>query len=131
MLLTLLIIVLSSIILYKIVIFTCKLFGFNLVEGMETDETDTSNTYEPYDQNDALILAKQNAGNIEYLKKRADDITTIKNDVDGVKQNVQTMQVQIDSLLQQQSDMAVELGGGEEPIAVDGLDEEEEDEDEI
>ena len=122
MLLTLLIILFTSIILYKIIIFVLKL---NSIEGMENETETESDEYQPYDPNDTLILAKQNAGNIEYLKKRMDDVSGVKNDVDTVKQDIQTIQIQMDSLLQQQSDMAVELSGGEEPIAVDGLDDEE------
>jgi len=119
MLLSILIIILTSIIVYKFIIFIGKLIGFKNIEGMENQE------YQPYDTNDpnnCLILAQQNAGNIEYLKTRMNDVTNVKGEIDTMRQDMQTMQVQIDSLLQQQSDMAVELSGGEEPIAVDGLD---------
>lgn len=118
MLLSALIIILSSIIIYKIIIFIYE-FSFKNIEGMENQE------YEPYNTNDpnnCLILAQQNAGNIEYLKTRMNDVTNVKSNLDTMRQDMQTMQVQIDSLLQQQSDMAVELSGGEEPIAIDGLD---------
>ena len=71
-----------------------------------------------------MILAQQNAGNIDYLKSRMDELNGVKNDVNEVKQSMQTMQIQIDELVQQQADMAVELSGGGEPVAVDGLDEE-------
>ena len=73
-----------------------------------------------------MILAQQNAGNIQYLKSRMDDVTNVKDDVDKMKQDIQTMQVQVDGLVQQQADMASELSGGGEPMNVDGLDEGEE-----
>ena len=114
MLLTFLIILFASIILYKILSF---IFFGKIIEGM-TDE------YQEYDKNDPLILAQQNAGNIDYLKSRMDELNGVKNDVNEVKQSMQTMQIQIDELVQQQADMAVELSGGGEPVAVDGLDEE-------
>ena len=114
MLLTFLIILFASIILYKILSF---IFFGKIIEGM-TDE------YQEYDKNDPLILAPQNAGNIDYLKSRMDELNGVKNDVNEVKQSMQTMQIQIDELVQQQADMAVELSGGGEPVAVDGLDEE-------
>jgi hypothetical protein len=116
MLLTVLIIFFTSIILYKILFYIGT--SFNLIEGME-------NTYKEY-SGDPMILAQQNAGNIEYLKSRVDDLSNIKGDVETMKQDMQTMQIQVDGLVQQQADMTVELSGGGEPVSVDGLDEEEE-----
>lgn len=116
MLLTVLIIFFTSIILYKILFYIGT--SFNLIEGME-------NIYKEY-SGDPMILAQQNAGNIEYLKSRVDDLSNIKGDVETMKQDMQTMQIQVDGLVQQQADMTVELSGGGEPVSVDGLDEEEE-----
>ena len=93
--------------------------SFKLIEGMED--------YKEYNSNDPMILAQQNAGNIEYLKSRMNDVENVKGDVDTMKQDMKTMQIQIDGLVQQQADMATELSGGGEPVNVDGLDEEEED----
>ncbi len=89
------------------------------------------NEYKEYNSNDPMILAQQNAGNIQYLKSRMDDVTNVKDDVDKMKQDIQTMQVQVDGLVQQQADMASELSGGGEPMNVDGLDEGEEEEEEV
>lgn len=120
MLLTVLIIFFSSIILYKILFFIGT--SFHLIEGME-------NSYEEYGT-DPMILARQNAGNIEYLKSRMEEVTNVKNDIVTMKQDIQTMQVQMDGLVQQQGDMAAELSGGGKPVSVDGLDEGEDDEEE-
>lgn len=119
MLLTILIIFFISIILYKILFYVGT--SFYLIEGMEE--------YKEYGS-DPMILAQQNAGNIEYLKSRVDDISNIKGNVDTMKQDIQTMQIQVDGLVQQQVDMATELSGGGEPVTVDGLDEEEDEEEE-
>ena len=116
-----LIIFFTSIILYKILFYIGT--SFNLIEGME-------NSYKEYSGDDPMILAQQNAGNIEYLKSRVDDLSNIKGDVDTMKQDMSTMQIQIDGLVQQQADMATELSGGGEPVSVDGLDEGEEGEEE-
>lgn len=121
MLLTLLIIFFTSIILYKFILFIGK--SLNVIEGME-------NEYQECNSNDPMILAQQNAGNIEYLKSRMTNVESIKGDVDTMKQDMKTMQIQIDGLVQQQADMASELTGGGEPVEVDGLDEEEEEEEE-
>ena len=120
MLLTILIIFFTSIILYKILFYIGT--SFYLIEGME-------NTYKEY-SGDPMILAQQNAGNIEYLKSRVEEVTNVKNDVNIMKQDMQTMQIQVDGLVQQQADMAVELSGGGEPVNVDGLDEGNEEEEE-
>ncbi len=94
-----------------------------MIEGME-------NTYKEYGGNNPMILAQQNAGNIEYLKSRVDELSNLKSDVNIMKQNIQTMQFQVDGLVQQQVDMATELSGGGEPVALDGLDEGEKNEEE-
>lgn len=122
MLLTILIIFFASIILYKIILFIGK--SFKLIEGME-------NEYKEYNSSDPMILAQQNAGNIEYLKSRMKDVESVKGDVDTMKQDMQTMQIQIDGLVQQQADMATELSGGGEPVNVDGLDEGEDEEENV
>lgn len=113
MLLTILIIFFISIILYKILFYIGT--SFHLIEGLE-------NSYKEYGGNDPMILAQQNAGNIEYLKSRVEEVNSVKNDVVTMKQDMQSMQIQVDGLVQQQADMAVELSGGGEPVSVDGLD---------
>ena len=88
-----------------------------------------NNEYQKY-ADDPMILAQQNAGNIEFLKSRVNDISNVKEDVNTMKQDLKTIQIQVDGLVQQQSDMANELTGGGEPLSVDGLDEEQEDDEE-
>ena len=129
-----LIIFFISIILYKVIKFfsntvegmSTKVEGMSTkIEGMENTTTTTTD-YKEYDKNDpnnCLILAQQNSGNIDYLKSRMDELIDVKNDVNNMKQSVQTMQVQMDELVQQQGDMAVEMAGGEEPVELDGMDE--------
>lgn len=119
MLLTILIIFFASIVLYQILFYLGQ--ACCLIEGMEGG----SDEYQKYGD-DPMILAQQNAGNIEFLKSRVDDISNVKGDVETMKQDLQTMQIQVDGLVQQQADMANELTGGGEPLSVDGLDEGEE-----
>jgi hypothetical protein len=117
MLLTILIIFFISIILYKILFYIGT--SFHLIEGLEN-----STEYKEYGGSDPMILAQQNAGNIEYLKSRMEEVNNVKNDVNTMKQDIQTMQIQVDGLVQQQADMATELSGGGEPVSLDGVDEE-------
>lgn len=103
-----------------------------LVEGLENE---SSTEYKPYNTNDpnnpnsALILAQQNAGNIEVIKGRIDGLDGVKGRVDTMQQNIDSMQTQIDALVQQQADYANDLAGSE-PLTITGT-EDEEDEEEI
>lgn len=89
--------------------------GSNLVEGMEDG---TAKEYKPYntdDPNNALILAQQNAGNIEVLNGRVTKLDGIKERVDTMQQNIDSMQTQIDALVQQQADYAKDVMGDKPP----------------
>ena len=101
-------------------------FGNKLIEGLENEDTTTSTQeYKPYnlnDPNNSLILAQQNAGNIEVLKGRIDSFDGVKQKVDNMQQSIDSMQIQIDSLVQQQADYAQEIAGSTPP-EVTGTDE--------
>ncbi len=104
-------------------------FGSKLIEGLENGDTTTSSStqeYKPYnlnDPNNSLILAQQNAGNIEVLKGRIDGLDGVKKRVDDMQQSIDSMQTQIDGLVQQQADYAQEIAGSTPPD-VTGTDEE-------
>lgn len=131
MLLTFLIIFFASIVLYNWIQW---MISNKMIEGMENGSNNASknaNNYEPYDKNDpnnCMILAQQNAGNIDYLKSRMDEVTNVKNDVNTMQQTMNSMQVQLDGLVQQNSNIASEIAGGSEPVNVSGLEEDDEDE---
>ena len=83
----------------------------NIVEGLE-------NQYKPYDTNNpnnALILAQQNAGNISYLKQRIDNVQGLFQQVQDLSGNVQTLQTQVNGLVQAQQDYANQMNGGTAP----------------
>jgi hypothetical protein len=125
MLIYILIIIFILLIAYQIYL------SFNtntLIEGLEnaTKPTPMVIEYIPYnlgDPNNSLILSQQNAGNIEVLKGRIDNLDGIKNKVVDMQQNINSMQVQIDGLVQQQADYAQELVGNTPP-AITGTEEE-------
>jgi Tfp pilus assembly protein PilO len=88
-----------------------------LIEGLE-NETSTDPQYQPYNvdnPNNALILAQQNAGNIEVLRGRVDKLDGIKEKTDKMQEDMNAMQSQIDALVQQQADYAEQLVGNEPP----------------
>lgn len=87
-----------------------------LIEGLENGSTSEASEpqYKPYnlnDPNNSLILAQQNAGNIEVLKGRIDGLDGVKKQVDNMQQSIDLMQTQIDGLVQQQAEYAQELAG--------------------
>jgi TolA-binding protein len=97
-----------------------------LIEGLETQDTSGTSTqeYKPYnvnDPNNSLILAQQNAGNIEVLKGRIDKFDGVKEKIDTMQQDINSMQTQIDGLVQQQADYAQEIAGST-PVDVTGTD---------
>jgi hypothetical protein len=109
-------------------IFCLAIHPSKLIEGLENGDTTSSSTtqeYKPYnlnDPNNALILAQQNAGNIEVLKGRIDGFDGVKKRVDDMQQSIDSMQTQIDGLVQQQADYAQEIAGSTPP-EVTGTDE--------
>lgn len=102
-------------------------FPNKLIEGLENeDTTGTTQEYKPYnlnDPNNSLILAQQNAGNIEVLKGRIDNLDGVKKKVDYMQKSVDSMQIQINGLVQQQADYAQEIAGSTPPD-ITGTDEE-------
>jgi hypothetical protein len=110
-------------------IFGLAIHPSKLIEGLENGDTSTSSSstqeYKPYnlnDPNNSLILAQQNAGNIEVLKGRIDSFDGVKKKVDDMQQSIDSMQTQIDGLVQQQADYAQEIAGSTPPT-VTGTDE--------
>lgn len=87
----------------------------NLVEGLENKSTN-----DPNDPNNTLLLAQQNAGNIENIKKQIDGLYGVKTSIDTMQKNISSMQTQIDALVQQQSDYALDLVGSK-PVTITGL----------
>lgn len=102
-------------------------FPSKLIEGLENEESNSSTTqeYKPYnlnDPNNSLILSQQNAGNIEVLRGRIDNLDGVKKKVDDIKQSVDSMQIQIDGLVKQQAEYAQEIAGSTPPT-ITGTDE--------
>ena len=85
----------------------------NLIEGMES-----TSEYAPYNTNDpanALILSQQNAGNINYLKQRIDELDGMKTTVTSLSQQVDELNQQVAGLVQQQADFGQQIAGSTPP----------------
>ena len=98
-----LIIFFSFLIIYQILL---AYFGDNVVEGLTK--------YKPYGDNDALILAQQNAGNIIVLKREIDDLTGLKQEFQDLSSNYSGLQSQVNSLVKAQNDYTNQMTGGSE-----------------
>jgi hypothetical protein len=119
MLIKLLIIFFTFLIGYQLFLFIFK--KGELMEGLENAEYKSYNKDDP---NGALILAQQNAGNIEVLKGRVDKIDTMKDEMkseiqkkikDEIEPKFISMQTQLDGLVQQQADYANDVMGDKPP----------------
>jgi hypothetical protein len=97
--------------------------------GIEGYENKSNNDYKPYDKTtpeNALILAQQNAGNIEVLKGQLGDVMDIRGKVDDLSGDVDNLQETVDGLVQAQKDYVNDLNGGVEPQITGAVEEEEE-----
>ncbi len=109
-----------------LILFFIILIGYQIilanhvVEGLDNaNTTNTANaSYNPYDTNNpnnALILAQQNAGNIDYLKQRFDSIQGVFQQVQDLSGNVATLQDQVNGLVSAQQQYATQMTGGTAP----------------
>ena len=74
--------------------------------------------YRQYDKqiaDNTFMLAQQNAGNIEYLKQRIDVVQGMNQQVQDLSGNVQSLQTQVNGLVQSQKDYADQMTGGTAP----------------
>ena len=104
MLVNILIIFFLILISYQIIL------GNNIIEGL-----DNNKSYQQYNSQDPLILAQQNAGNIEYLKGRIDDVQGMYKQVQDLSGNVIALQEQVNGLVTAQQDYATQMTGGAAP----------------
>jgi predicted PurR-regulated permease PerM len=78
----------------------------DIIEGLDTMP---SQQYQPYDMNNpnnALILAQQNAGNIQVLKQQVDKILGLNKEVQDISGNLVTLTSQVTNLMESQQQIA-------------------------
>ena len=98
-------------------------FGNNIIEGLENKTSNPSSSNQEYQgyPEDPLILSKQNAANIEFLKGRVDEVMGIKQEVTDISLNLANIQLQVNTILEQQQEYAQSINNGE-PIETTGAD---------
>jgi len=102
-----------------LILFFIILVGYQLIlashviEGLENNDD-----FKPYDlnnPNNALILSQQNAGNINFLKKRIDSVQGINQQVQDLSGNVTALQDQVNGLITAQKDYSSQMLGDTPP----------------
>jgi hypothetical protein len=122
------------ILIYILIVFFVCLIGYQLflaffptkmIEGMESETTDTSATdssatdsgsFIPYEGGNsadkALSLATQNQYNIEYLEKKIKDVDGVKDDINKMKLDLTNQQQQVSDLANKMGELGSEVSGG-------------------
>ena len=89
MLINLLIILFLLLIIYQFVVAYLN----NTIEGLENNE------YKNYDSNNVIILAQQNAGNIQVLKQQIDKVLGLNKQVQDLSGNVTSLSEQVNNII--------------------------------
>ena len=118
-----LIIIFIVLIIYQIFL---AYFSDNIIEGLENYKE-----YDTEDPNNVMILAQQNAGNIEVLKQQFDNITGLKQQVDDISGNMVNLTKQVDDLVQAQEDYLAQNLPAEPPEITGAEDEEDPEEPDV
>ena len=102
-----------------LILFFIILMGYQLILATRVIEgLENSNQFKPYDlnnPNNALILAQQNAGNINFLKGRIDSVQGINQQVQDLSGNVATLQGQVNDLITAQKEYSSQMLGDTPP----------------
>lgn len=110
MLINILIVFFVILIFYQVFISNISVLSYRMsngiIEGMDTTTTTSgSQQYQPYDTNNpnnAMILAQQNAGNIQVLKQEIDSILGLNQEVQDISGNLATLTTQVSNLMEAQ-----------------------------
>lgn len=90
------------------------------IEGLENYQE-----YDKKDPNNVMILAQQNAGNIEVLRKSIDDLSGVKQDIKEIRGDITNLNNQVDDLLQAQQSYLNENMPNKTPNITGAVDEKE------
>ena len=100
-----------SLFIYQIIL---AIFPKSIIEGMDTNSRDKDKTYKDYPM-DPLILGKQNAGNIEYLKSQVDALSSNTTDINQLDTTISSLQDQVNELSSQMSQLSQSMISSDPP----------------
>ena len=100
-----------SLFIYQIIL---AFFPKSIIEGMDTNSRDKDKTYKDYPA-DPLILGKQNAGNIEYLKSQVDTLSSNTTDINQMETTISSLQDQVNELSSQMSQLSQSMISSDPP----------------
>lgn len=100
----------------SLIVYQIFLANWPIIEGIENN---SAPTYQNYDQSNPLILAQQNAGNIEYLKQQVTQLMGLDKEVQDISGNVVALSQQVNQLAQAQADASQQLVGNKQ-LAISG-----------
>jgi len=97
--------IINLLILFFVSLIFIQLFlaSSSSIEGM------INGSFQPYDTNNpnnALILAQQNAGNIQVLKQQIDDLSSLKTQVKQNGTDIENLQKQVEGIVASQQQYA-------------------------
>lgn len=118
-----LIVFFGLLILYQI---NLAVFKIGIIEGLENNSNTKYKEYDMNNPNNAMILAQQNAGNIEYLKSQIDLVLDFRGKINNIDTRINDLSKQVDDLVLAQKTYASETFPSEPPVVTGAVEEEEE-----
>jgi len=103
---------------FFLILFFIVLVIYQIILANNVSIREGLDNYQPYDTNNpqnALILAQQNAGNIEALKDQIGDMSGLRAEVKQTSTKVASLENQMTQLAQAQKAYADQMTGGSAP----------------
>ena len=108
------VLILFSILLLIYQIFLA-IFNNTILEGLTNEQPSQYQPYNTNDPNNALILAQQNAGNIQVLKQQLDGLMSLNQEVQDISGNVVALQTQVNGIVGAQQEYAQNMTSNPPP----------------
>ena len=109
-------------ILYQI---NLAIFHVVTIEGLENNSNSEFKPYDTNDPNNVMILAQQNAGNIQYLKSQMDFVLEFREKMKNIDTRINDLSTQVDEIIMTQKTYASENLPSEPPVVTGAVEEEE------
>lgn len=100
------------IIVYSLCVILAMLIFYHMFNN-PVIEGNSNPQYNNYPKDDALILAKQNAGNIKFLKQKFDTVDELSKKVNTLSESVDSNTESIHQILKAQKEQTNKLKGAD------------------